>query len=105
MNDLDAKMVGKGRHDLLGFVQAQQAMIDEDAGKLVANSFMDQRRRHRRINTARQAQYDFVAADLRPYIGNSLFNVIGHVPVAIRSEEHTSELQSLMRISYAAFCL
>src|SRR3546814_4181817 len=26
-------------------------------------------------------------------------------PVAIRSEEHTSELQSLMRISYAVFCL
>src|SRR3546814_9231736 len=24
---------------------------------------------------------------------------------AVRSEEHTSELQSLMRISYAAFCL
>src|SRR3546814_5727527 len=24
---------------------------------------------------------------------------------AIRSEEHTSELQSLMRISYAGFCL
>src|SRR3546814_7602635 len=26
-------------------------------------------------------------------------------PVDIRSEEHTSELQSLMRISYAVFCL
>src|SRR3546814_6843860 len=26
-------------------------------------------------------------------------------PVAARSEEHTSELQSLMRISYAVFCL
>src|SRR3546814_654617 len=26
-------------------------------------------------------------------------------PAAIRSEEHTSELQSLMRISYAVFCL
>src|SRR3546814_8171816 len=26
-------------------------------------------------------------------------------PVAHRSEEHTSELQSLMRISYAVFCL
>src|SRR3546814_3650409 len=26
-------------------------------------------------------------------------------PVEIRSEEHTSELQSLMRISYAVFCL
>src|SRR3546814_7179250 len=26
-------------------------------------------------------------------------------PVQARSEEHTSELQSLMRISYAVFCL
>src|SRR3546814_8610999 len=26
-------------------------------------------------------------------------------PSAVRSEEHTSELQSLMRISYAVFCL
>src|SRR3546814_1411974 len=27
------------------------------------------------------------------------------IPAAERSEEHTSELQSLMRISYAVFCL
>src|SRR3546814_7130780 len=27
------------------------------------------------------------------------------IPVPARSEEHTSELQSLMRISYAVFCL
>src|SRR3546814_5230850 len=26
-------------------------------------------------------------------------------PTVVRSEEHTSELQSLMRISYAVFCL
>src|SRR3546814_5160780 len=26
-------------------------------------------------------------------------------PTPVRSEEHTSELQSLMRISYAVFCL
>src|SRR3546814_10040974 len=26
-------------------------------------------------------------------------------PVRVRSEEHTSELQSIMRISYAVFCL
>src|SRR3546814_2765028 len=36
-------------------------------------------------------------------------DAIGHVPygwrAAERSEEHTSELQSLMRISYAVFCL
>src|SRR3546814_4676875 len=28
-----------------------------------------------------------------------------HIMQALRSEEHTSELQSLMRISYAVFCL
>src|SRR3546814_2564450 len=28
-----------------------------------------------------------------------------HSAVLLRSEEHTSELQSLMRISYAVFCL
>src|SRR3546814_4230403 len=32
--------------------------------------------------------------------GRGLFHFGGH-----RSEEHTSELQSLMRISYAVFCL
>src|SRR3546814_3425058 len=29
----------------------------------------------------------------------------GRMPCVDRSEEHTSELQSLMRISYAVFCL
>src|SRR3546814_1476066 len=31
--------------------------------------------------------------------------VLRHALAALRSEEHTSELQSLMRISYAVFCL
>src|SRR3546814_8032148 len=30
---------------------------------------------------------------------------IGEIPSLFRSEEHTSELQSLMRSSYAVFCL
>src|SRR3546814_10474090 len=32
-------------------------------------------------------------------------NLIGRADILFRSEEHTSELQSLMRISYAVFCL
>src|SRR3546814_3232900 len=34
-------------------------------------------------------------------------NIVGDLPKVpiLRSEEHTSELQSLMRISYAVFCL
>src|SRR3546814_4553313 len=34
-----------------------------------------------------------------------LSNAIGEIAWSTRSEEHTSELQSLMRISYAVFCL
>src|SRR3546814_2545673 len=30
---------------------------------------------------------------------------VGDIEKLVRSEEHTSELQSLMRISYAVFCL
>src|SRR3546814_6844313 len=34
-----------------------------------------------------------------------IMEVPGFPPFSERSEEHTSELQSLMRISYAVFCL
>src|SRR3546814_3385590 len=32
-------------------------------------------------------------------------NLLAELESLVRSEEHTSELQSLMRISYAVFCL
>src|SRR3546814_5164230 len=35
----------------------------------------------------------------------AVVDVLGGVDAKARSEEHTSELQSLMRISYAVFCL
>src|SRR3546814_1031442 len=40
-------------------------------------------------------------------VSSSTTRTIGFHPanVHVRSEEHTSELQSLMRISYAVFCL
>src|SRR3546814_3818699 len=38
-------------------------------------------------------------------IGGSLIYALQQRQPVARSEEHTSELQSLMRISYAVFCL
>src|SRR3546814_2823023 len=38
-------------------------------------------------------------------VGLALDHGLGRQRPALRSEEHTSELQSLMRISYAVFCL
>src|SRR3546814_8828323 len=39
------------------------------------------------------------------FIAVCLTSAFGSILMGLRSEEHTSELQSLMRISYAVFCL
>src|SRR3546814_5509069 len=44
------------------------------------------------------------AAARHPH-GQRLARTLAGAEFRIRSEEHTSELQSLMRISYAVFCL
>src|SRR3546814_628211 len=43
--------------------------------------------------------------DLHRRFGHTTIYVTHDQTEALRSEEHTSELQSLMRISYAVFCL
>src|SRR3546814_8589117 len=65
-------------------------------------------RRRRRADledqrTRRQADERQLRADLEPRVGHH-FEDEGSLR-AFRSEEQTSELQSLMRISYAVFCL
>src|SRR3546814_4473913 len=42
---------------------------------------------------------------LRGYAASRSSSATGTCATTARSEEHTSELQSLMRISYAVFCL
>src|SRR3546814_12872512 len=46
-----------------------------------------------------------VVAGERLFVGLFTSMAYNVTPRRIRSEEHTSELQSLMRISYAVFCL
>src|SRR3546814_5504812 len=41
----------------------------------------------------------------RQYRTIAVVGVVVAIAIFIRSEEHTSELRSLMRISYAVFCL
>src|SRR3546814_9362173 len=60
------------------------------------------------INTARGTLIDTDALVRRCRAGTlrAILDVTDPEPIpADRSEEHTSELQSLMRISYAVFCL
>src|SRR3546814_5051952 len=48
----------------------------------------------------------YIALGILPgYCGSQGGGPLGESELILRSEEHTSELQSLMRISYAVFCL
>src|SRR3546814_2254360 len=53
---------------------------------------------------AQQVDADEHVVDPQPQVADQL-DPLQRLDVAVRSEEHTSELQSLMRISYAVFCL
>ena len=48
----------------LGLALAQQAVVDEDAGQLVADRAVDQRGRHRRVDAAGEGADDPPVADL-----------------------------------------
>ena len=60
---------------------AQHAVIDENAGELVADGLVNQRRRDARIHTAAQAQNDLFLADLGANLLDGLFDVIPHRPL------------------------
>src|SRR3546814_4975098 len=58
---------------------------------------------HLAVHLQHQAQHAMRGRMLRPEVERQRLDLdFGH---QARSEEHTSELQSLMRISYAVFCL
>src|SRR3546814_5490777 len=77
-------------------------MIGEAArvGKMLANAAA------RVIHEQPVQDIGSLADRCRDHLGCERRILIGHMAVSLeRSEEHTSELQSLMRISYAVFCL
>src|SRR3546814_3237507 len=59
-----------------------------------------------RFETAhRLDQYHELSVIGLDHVIEILHLLVGRLPVQLRSEEHTSELQLLMRIPYAVFCL
>src|SRR3546814_8405816 len=99
-SDLFQQWLGKPRHQLASSPAAPVGQAAGDAGAaesvLVA---VDARRPHGldlhiRAPVTRRRDRAGIGAEADQ-----------HRFIAMRSEEHTSELQSLMRISYAVFCL
>src|SRR3546814_9155933 len=92
----------EGRSDALSFDQAVLAARDRQAPS--------PHRLHLAVAHAGQIGTHDIGGRLQhPLLGRQGLHVEADTPwpsaLGIRSEEHTSELQSLMRISYAVFCL
>src|SRR3546814_7147184 len=88
--------------------------LPDDSHRLGVRHPAAQRRKHRRDEDIKAEGEDRAALEQRGtgppaqrHAGDpETDRVIGGIAQEIeRSEEHTSELQSLMRISYAVFCL
>src|SRR5258706_8649602 len=73
-------MLAKRVDDLLRLIQPHQALIDEDAGKLIANCAVNECRRDRRIDTTAQAKYHATIAHLFADPRYALVNDRGRVP-------------------------
>src|SRR3546814_14349190 len=69
--------------------------------ELVRAATVERKQRVGHVGFADGRIFEFAAIPLPD--GNALFTMLDVTDS--RSEEHTSELQSLMRISYAVFCL
>src|SRR3546814_1760846 len=106
----DRLILGQRRAERLACPGVTHAFLD------AINRGAERRRRLADAVLADKALRDRQAAAFRakpgavgnPHVGKAQPRVVGrHVegPQIFRSEEHTSELQSLMRISYAVFCL
>ncbi len=74
-------MIAERVHDLVAFVVAQQAVIDEYAGQLVADGLVQQRRNHRRIDAAREAQQDLAVPDLLTHTCDRVCDDVAGRPV------------------------
>ena len=92
VDERDIVMVAEQADDLLGLVRAHQPVIDEDAGQLVADRLVDQHRRHRAVDAARQAADHPALADLRADLGDLGVAELGHRPVAGQAADVADEI-------------
>ena len=104
VDDANAEMRREGLEHLLGFVAAQEAVIDEHARELVADRAMQESRRDRRIDAAGQAEQHFVATNLRADRRNRLADVVVHVPVVTATADVVRETgedrRTLLRVRH-----
>src|SRR3546814_10537146 len=114
--DADAAVVDIGEAGVDHFAQVVRRDVgrhaDRDAARAVDEQVGERRRQHLRLALAGVViglEIDRILVEIGQQrvrdLGKARFGVAHRQGRERRSEEHTSELQSLMRISYAVFCL
>src|SRR3546814_4965630 len=82
--------------------RVQRELLEKQSVHL--KRLVDRARRQEDVVTEVLDAVDFGVTRITP-AGELVLTNEAHARLQGRSEEHTSELQSLMRISYAVFCL
>ena len=90
-DDLDPEVAGEHVHHHVAFVQAQQAVVDENAGQLVADGAVDQRCGNARIDAAGQTEDDFLVTDLLADRLDGFGDVVAHHPVGAATADAMHE--------------
>src|SRR6185437_10633191 len=82
MDERNIVAVAEQAHDLLRLARPHQAVIDEYAGQLFADRFVDQHRRDRAVDAAGEAADHLARPDLLANFGDLGIAEAGHRPVA-----------------------
>ena len=85
-------MVAEHADDLFGLVEPHQPVIDEDAGELVADRFVDQHGGDRGVDAARQAADHPALADLGADLLDHAAAIGRHRPVGFEPDDVVNEI-------------
>ena len=97
MHQRDVEMAAEHLDDLVGLAQPQQPGIDKDAGELLADRLMQQNRRDRGVDPARQAANDAPAPDPRADALDRLLAKRRHGPIASAASDVVGEVAQQRR--------
>src|SRR3546814_2030134 len=106
-SDLDTKGRGSASADVAFALvpEGEETRVDITTNLTLSGSVAQYGRSAGMINDLANHIIGQFADNLRKEIGAMAEAQESRASASTRSEEHTSELQSLMRISYAVFCL
>ncbi len=88
---LHAHVLGEGGHHLVALLVAQQAVVHEHAGELVADGPVQQRRHHRGVHPAGEPQQHLVAAHLLAHRGDGVLDDVVRRPQGLAAADVVDE--------------